>query len=99
MSRLIDADALRLEIDTRYPFDKYTQSKHDAFDVAKSVLLLIIGQQPTIEERKKGRWIHLGGDEWCCDKCGFVITTEGSWEHPHDIGAKYCQNCGAKMGE
>ena len=51
------------------------------------------------EERKTGKWVHLGGDEWCCDKCGFVITTEGSWEHPHDIGAKYCQNCGAKTEE
>lgn len=25
-----------------------------------------------------GKWIHLGGDEWCCSACGFVITTEGS---------------------
>ena len=24
------------------------------------------------------RWAHLGGDEWCCPVCGFVITTEGS---------------------
>lgn len=24
-----------------------------------------------------GRWEHLGGDEWCCSACGFVITTEG----------------------
>lgn len=23
-----------------------------------------------------GRWAHLGGDEWCCSACGFVITTE-----------------------
>ena len=22
-----------------------------------------------------GRWEHLGGDEWCCSACGFVITT------------------------
>lgn len=29
-----------------------------------------------------GRWKHLGGDEWCCSACGFVITTEGSWEKP-----------------
>lgn len=30
----------------------------------------------------RGRWIHLGGDEWCCSACGFVIFTEGSWEKP-----------------
>ena len=29
-----------------------------------------------------GRWVHLGGDEWCCSECGFVITTEGSWDKP-----------------
>lgn len=43
-----------------------------------------------------GRWMHLGGDEWCCSACGFVITTEGSWDKPDK---KYCENCGAKMDE
>ena len=41
-----------------------------------------------------GRWAHIGGDEWCCPACGFVITTEGSWDKPTQ---KYCENCGAKM--
>ena len=41
-----------------------------------------------------GRWMHLGGDEWCCSVCGFVITTEGSWDKPT---RKYCEDCGAKM--
>ena len=41
-----------------------------------------------------GRWEHLGGDEWCCPVCGFVITTEGSWDKPTK---KYCEECGAKM--
>lgn len=41
-----------------------------------------------------GRWMHLGGDEWCCSACGFVVTTEGSWEKP---AKKYCEDCGAKM--
>lgn len=40
------------------------------------------------------RWAHLGGDEWCCPACGFVITTEGSWDKPTK---KYCEDCGAKM--
>lgn len=39
-------------------------------------------------------WAHLGGDEWCCPVCGFVITTEGSWDKPTK---KYCEDCGAKM--
>lgn len=41
-----------------------------------------------------GKWIHLGGDEWCCSSCGFVITTEGSWDKPTK---KYCEDCGSKM--
>lgn len=41
-----------------------------------------------------GRWTHLGGDEWCCSACDFVISTEGSWEKPTQ---KYCEDCGAKM--
>lgn len=41
-----------------------------------------------------GRWMHLGGDEWCCPVCGFVNTTEGSWDKP---AKKYCEDCGAKM--
>ena len=40
------------------------------------------------------RWAHLGGDEWLCPACGFVITTEGSWDKPTK---KYCEDCGAKM--
>ena len=42
----------------------------------------------------RGQWMHLGGDEWCCSVCGFVITTEGSWDKPTK---KYCEDCGAKM--
>lgn len=37
----------------------------------------------------RGRWAHLGGDEWCCSACGFVITTEGSWDKPTK---KYCED-------
>lgn len=42
----------------------------------------------------RGRWAHLGGDEWCCSACGFVITTEGSWDKPTK---KHCEDCGARM--
>lgn len=42
----------------------------------------------------RGRWAHLGGDEWCCTNCGFVISTEGGWEKPV---RKHCEECGARM--
>jgi len=44
--------------------------------------------------QRRGRWEHLGGDEWCCTACAHVITTEGSWERPWQ---KYCEECGARM--
>lgn len=46
------------------------------------------------QESPKGRWEHLGGDEWCCTNCGHVISTEGNWEKP---AAKFCEDCGADM--
>ena len=59
-------------------------------------LLGLIKKAPTVDAMPvvHGRWGHLGGDEWCCSACGFVITTEGSWDKPTK---KYCEDCGAKM--
>ena len=45
-----------------------------------------------------GKWVHLGGSDWCCSACGNVICTEGSWEHPLERGYSYCKHCGARMG-
>ena len=52
--------------------------------------------EPTVEAKEvvNGKWRHLGGDEWCCTECGYVISTEGSWEKPK---AKFCEECGADM--
>lgn len=63
---------------------------------AYSVALREIRNAPTADVAPvvRGRWAHLGGDEWCCSVCGFVITTEGSWDKPTK---KYCEDCGAKM--
>lgn len=41
-------------------------------------------------------WEYLGEDEWWCSACGFVITTEGSWDKPIK---RYCEDCGARMDE
>ena len=59
-------------------------------------IIELINNQPTVDAIPTvyGRWVHLGGDEWCCSVCGFVITTEGSWDKPTK---KYCEDCGAKM--
>lgn len=46
---------------------------------------------------KRGEWKHLKGDEWLCSNCGYVVWTEGSWEHPLERGKDYCEHCGARM--
>lgn len=65
------------------PFDK-----QEALDNLRSIPATDVS--PIIH----GRWAHLGGDEFCCTHCGFVISTEGSWDIPMK---KYCEDCGAKM--
>jgi len=60
----------------------------------------VIDEMPAadVRENVKGAWVHLGGDEWLCNACGHVITTEGSWEHPsEDDERNFCENCGADM--
>lgn len=81
--RLIDADGAYQE--TLFYSNRFRKS-----------VLKIINALPTVDavEVRHGKWCHLGGDEWCCSECGYVITTEGSWEKPT---AKYCEECGAKM--
>lgn len=53
----------------------------------------VIMMQPSVEP-VRGGWVHIGGDEWCCSNCGYVISTEGSWEKPEK---KFCEECGADM--
>ena len=72
-------------------------------DIAKSTepfntgsVFRAINRQPAADVAPVvyGRWTHLGGDEWFCSACGFVISTEGSWDKPTK---KYCEDCGTKM--
>ena len=84
--RLIDAK--RLEANIKEAFLENP--------VVMGIMLRWIRKQPTADVAPvvHGQWIHLGGDEWCCSACGFVITTEGSWDKPTK---KYCEDCGARM--
>lgn len=59
-------------------------------------LLKTIKELPSAD-RPQGEWKHLKGDEWLCSNCGYVVWTEGSWEHPLERGKDYCEHCGARM--
>ena len=95
MPRYIDADSLQAKLERKKACvanQRYTEGWNDCLMRVKSM----VSKAPTIDTMPvvHGRWIHLGGDEWCCSACGFVISTEGSWEKPTK---KYCEDCGAKM--
>ena len=59
----------------------------------------MVKKKAQAEEKKHllSGWSHLGGDEWCCRKCGHVVFTEGSWEHPLEVGKLFCEHCGTDM--
>ena len=95
MPRCIDADSLQAQLERKkvgVANQRYTEGWNDCMMRVKSMVSKAptIGTMPVVH----GRWVHLGGDEWCCSACGFVITTEGSWDKPTK---KYCEDCGAKM--
>ena len=73
------------ELDKGKPWDGHTSK-----DVRRLLSIPAADVAPVVH----GRWVHLGGDEWCCSACGFVITTEGSWDKPTK---KHCEDCGARM--
>ena len=90
MSRLIDADELRLTIQREYNTDdsdyptRYQFGLHFAMDA--------IDEAPTVEpQRIKGRWIDVtktgGAELWKCSECG-ELELEDSY---------FCPNCGADM--
>lgn len=91
MAEYIDREALFAE------FDRLGLGEHSIVEKVFSIgVRTIIAGMPAADVAPvvHGRWAHLGGDEWCCPVCGFVITTEGSWDKPTK---KCCEDCGAKM--
>ena len=97
--RLIDADRFLSQIEDQYREDDITREKY--VDLNRR-----IAQQPTIEERKKGKWLEKhhaysdeksGIEEWqscCCSVCGRYDTRPYMYyfEEPH-----FCSWCGADM--
>ena len=101
--RLIDADKLRQDV---LDFPNCYNGFSDAYDKAR--IIDAIDEQPTIEERKKGKWLpfEYGSECWHkCSACGngnqfkHKVIRENGEVHSMDSVRNYCPNCGAKMEE
>lgn len=83
--RLIDADVLKQHI------DKLPALPDGNFAGNHSALKALINMQPTIEERKTGKWICNSPVTMKCNQCGLIIK-DWDWHR-----FKYCPNCCADM--
>lgn len=93
MAEYIDKQKLIEELDDKYSLGDIGRMEHDII-----VNALLYAKPADVRPVVRGEWTHLGGDEWCCDQCGHVIFTEGSWEHPlNDRSIFFCEHCGADM--
>lgn len=52
----------------------------------------MVADAPTIEERKKGKWMPDKWGFWVCSACGFPSEASAA-----NVLYKYCPVCGAKM--
>lgn len=90
--RLIDADALKKEVDN---FPNCYNGWSDTYD--KAYIIGAIEEQPSIDiEPKRGEWEERPSEDWIsirrwyCSECG-EWQTYGM--------TNYCPNCGADMRE
>lgn len=88
--RLIDADAIPYEPLPKGDRNYRTYNLDDAYEDGYNDAMVDVRNSPTIEERKKGKWI-MGK----CDQCGahapFWPMASTYYE------SDYCPNCGSEM--
>lgn len=94
MSKLIYVDRLKKDI---LALQDCYNGFSDTYD--KACIIGVIDAQPTIEERKKGKWrysrnissISYSDMMITCDQCGYTK------ERSHGDVFNFCPSCGAKM--
>ena len=84
--RAIDADALFREMEKA---QWYNNADRD--EIAEELVL----NAPTIEPRKKGKWID---SHTTCSECGWQMIDDVI-ESPNMVAFNFCPNCGAEMTE
>ena len=87
--RMIDADSLKERMLAETP-----EHEKGVVDLFLEAVAAMIDEQPTIEDRKTGKWIDETFEPWGlvyhpykCNQCG---------EHS-EADSNFCPNCGADM--
>lgn len=75
----------------------YTAISSDADDCKADYLREIIESVPAADVAPvvHAKWVHLGGDEFCCTNCGSTIS---DWDLPPQEYC-YCLKCGRRWME
>lgn len=94
MTRLIDADKLKLDIVE----NSIVLGGVMAIETECAKALIDIAH--TIEERKKGEWIDNGQGYHFCKSCGyFALFQTRDMKNYFEKLSNFCPNCGADMRE
>lgn len=95
MSKLIYVDRLKKDI---LALQDCYNGFSDTYD--KACIIGVIDEQPTIDERKTGRWIAKEDlKQFFCDQCGEPsLTYDDIYIYGMDF-PNFCPACGADMRE
>lgn len=95
MSRLIDADAVLYALveEGHDNATKYGFRLGDTIKFTPTQVDEIVSRMPTIEERKKGKWIEYIPEHGQCPFCGNQVDLLGGKAN------NFCGECGADMRE
>lgn len=92
--RLIDADALKgVFIELKKDRDIGYGDMARMVTVNIDYVVKMIDESPSADviERKRGKWIAMGGGDWKCSCCNYTVSP---WNN-----TQFCPNCGADMRE
>ena len=93
MSRLIDADSLKERM-----FAETPEHEKGVVDIFLEAVAAMIDEQPTIEERKKGKWLELTNTNhtYVCSVCGRMLVNITDDKNMVTKNYPFC-HCGADM--
>lgn len=97
--RLIDADKLKKSI-PKTEVDIFENCRYCTL-LSDEQVLEMINKQPTVEERKKGKWIFrtVFPNDKSEFPMGYLECSICGSTHVNKTPCNFCDNCGAKMEE